>query len=184
MEKTRKAARPLGFGGVGERVRLVAVDADDTLWDCQGHFERVERELCALLSKYAPAVEVARELARVERSNVPLTGYGATAFTLSMVEAAVGVSGGRVGGAEIERILGLGRRLMELPAEPLPGVEDTLRRLRGAGPTPRASRWRRRRSSAARGCSGGWTRWSWWATRRWGRRAGCAAASVSARTSC
>lgn len=133
MEKSWKAARPLGFGGVGERVRLVAVDADDTLWDCQGHFERVERELCALLSKYAPAVEVARELARVERRNVPLTGYGATAFTLSMVEAAIGMSGGRVGGVEIERILGLGRRLMELPAEPLPGVEDTLRRLRGAG---------------------------------------------------
>lgn len=133
MTETQRAARPLGLGGVGDRIKLVAVDADDTLWDCQGWFQGAERELCALLSKYVPEEEVARELAEVERRNVPLTGYGATAFTLSMVEAAVRVSRGRVSGVEIERILELGRRLMELPAEPLPGVEATLRRLRRDG---------------------------------------------------
>ena len=109
----------MGQDGVGDSVGLVAFDADDTLWDCQGAFCAVEHALAKLLSPYAEADEVLRVLAATERRNMPLTGYGAKAFTLSMVEAAVGVSRGCVGGEEIDEVLRLGRRLMELPAMPV-----------------------------------------------------------------
>lgn len=130
MKTNDRRKAPLGQGGVGDSVGLVAFDADDTLWDCQGAFCAVEHALAKLLSPYAEADEVLRVLAATERRNMPLTGYGAKAFTLSMVEAAVGVSRGCVGGEEIDEVLRLGRRLMELPATPLPGVEATLRRVR------------------------------------------------------
>lgn len=128
MKTNDRRKAPLGQGGVGDSVGLVAFDADDTLWDCQGAFCAVEHALAELLSPYAEADEVLRVLAATERRNMPLTGYGAKAFTLSMVEAAVGVSRGCVGGEEIDEVLRLGRRLMELPATPLPGVEATPRR--------------------------------------------------------
>lgn len=121
---------PLGAGGVGDRVSLVAIDADDTLWDCQTHFDRAQRELARLLAPYATADDVERELDRTERRRVPLTGYGANAFTLSMVETAVSVTRGRATAQEIDRVLALGRDLLRVPADPLPGVRDTLERLR------------------------------------------------------
>lgn len=132
MKTNDRICAPLGSDGVGAEVGLVAFDADDTLWDCQGAFCAVERALADLLSPYAPADEVLRVLAATERCNMPLTGYGAKAFTLSMVEAAISVSRGCVRGEEIGKVLRIGRRLMELPATPLPGVETTLRRVREA----------------------------------------------------
>ena len=151
MKTNDRRNAPFGQGGVGDSVGLVAFDADDTLWDCQGAFCAVEHALAELLSPYAEADEVLRVLAATERRNMPLTGYGAKAFTLSMVEAAVGVSRGRVGGEEIDEVLRLGRRLMELPATPLPGVEATLRRVREVVSCPASATPRR------------WTACSWWA---------------------
>ena len=130
MKTNDRRKPPLGQGGVGDSVGLVAFDADDTLWDCQGAFCAVEHALAELLSPYAEADEVLRVLAATERRNMPLTGYGAKAFTLSMVAAAGGVGRGCVGGEGVGEVLRLGRRLMELPATPLPGVEATLRRVR------------------------------------------------------
>ena len=62
-----------------------------------------------------------------------LLGYGCKAFVLSLIENAVAVSGGRVGGGVIGELLRLGKRLLELPATPLPGVEETLARLHERG---------------------------------------------------
>lgn len=56
----------MGQGGVGDSVGLVAFDADDTLWDCQGAFCAVEHALAKLLSPYADADEVLRVLATAE----------------------------------------------------------------------------------------------------------------------
>ena len=34
-------------------IRVVAFDADDTLWDCQSWFDEVEHKCCDLLSPWA-----------------------------------------------------------------------------------------------------------------------------------
>lgn len=115
------------------RARLVIFDADDTLWDCQGHFRSAEDELCRLLSPWASARQVREELLATERRNVPVTGFGSKAFTLSLVETAVRVSRGRVCSPAIAAIMELGRGLFSLPATPLPGVRAVLERLRGRG---------------------------------------------------
>lgn len=107
-------------------IKVIAFDADDTLWDCQSHFAAAERRYCALLEQYGTEAEVSAALFRTETSNMPLLGYGCKAFTLSLVENAVAVSGGRVGGSVIGEIVGLGKGLLNIPATPLPGVEHTL----------------------------------------------------------
>lgn len=111
-------------------LRLLAFDADDTLWDCQGHFDAVEHDYCRLLSAYGEAAAISESLFATETANMADLGYGSKAFTISLVENAIKVSRGQVTTTEIMRIIGLGKSLLRLPATPLPGVADTLRTLR------------------------------------------------------
>jgi len=110
------------------RWKVIAFDADDTLWDCQSHFERVEQQLYALIAPYCD--DPARELFETESSNMADLGYGCKAFTLSVVETALRVGGSHLESQQIAGLLAAGKQLLRLPATPLPGVEPTLGRLR------------------------------------------------------
>ncbi len=107
-------------------VDVVGLDADDTLWHSQTVFEVAEARFAGLLGAFAEPASVADALRETERRNLGVYGYGAKGFTLSMVETALRVSGGRVGTAAVADILAAGRALMEHPVEPLPGVRDAL----------------------------------------------------------
>lgn len=113
------------------QVRLLAFDADDTLWDCQNHFDRVEEEYAEILEPYRSEGQPApREaLFEVESRNMPLLGYGCKAFAISLIENAIEYSRHRISASEMARIIELGKVLLNLPATPLEGVEDTLREL-------------------------------------------------------
>lgn len=114
-------------------VKVVAFDADDTLWDCQTHFERVTDECCELLAPWADAETVRRRLFETEQRNMELLGYGTKAFTLSLIENAIAVSGGQLTGKTVGKLLQLGHRLLLMPARPLPEVAETLEKLYEAG---------------------------------------------------
>ncbi len=114
-------------------IKVVAFDADDTLWDCQSHFNEVERQYCQILAPYADAETVSSELFKTECKNMPVTGYGSKAFTLSLVENAVNISHGKISAYDLLRIQELGVSLLNIPATPLPEVEDTLRQLKANG---------------------------------------------------
>ena len=58
-------------------IKVIAFDADDTLWDCQSWFDDVERRCCALLRPWATAREVSEGLFATEHQNLPLTEEGA-----------------------------------------------------------------------------------------------------------
>ena len=111
-------------------IKLLAIDADDTLWDCQSHFVRVEQEYCRMLADYADKLTVSKELFKVETANMAELGYGCKAFTLSLVENAVKISQGRIPASLLLQIQDLGRSLLRLPATPLPEVRETLEQLR------------------------------------------------------
>ena len=113
-----------------QTIKLIAFDADDTLWDCQTHFDEVEKTYCELLTPYADADTVSSSLFATESRNMAELGYGCKAFTISLVENAVKVSRGRISATELLRVQELGRSLLRLPATPLPGVERTLKTIR------------------------------------------------------
>lgn len=117
------------FAAMNQRtddIKVLAFDADDTLWDCQSWFDDVERRCCELLSPWAEARDVSRGLVETERRNLSLTGYGTKAFTLSLVENAVSVTRGQVTGDVVGKLLELGKELLHFPTTPLPEVQQTL----------------------------------------------------------
>ena len=110
-----------------DKVRIIAFDADDTLWDCQSHFEEVENMLYNIIGPYC--MDPKHELFVTESNNMEDLGYGCKAFTISVMETALRVCGNDLSATQLSELLEAGKHLLQLPATPLPGVEETLQRL-------------------------------------------------------
>ena len=108
--------------------KVIAFDADDTLWDCQSHFEAVEEHLYALIAPYCENPKL--ELFNTESGNMADLGYGCKAFTISILETAMRVAGNDLSITALNDLLKDCKRLLHLPATPLPEVEETLEALR------------------------------------------------------
>lgn len=111
-----------------EKIKVIAFDADDTLWDCQGFFEEVENHLYRLIAPYCDNPK--QELFKTESGNMADLGYGCKAFTISILETAMRVAGDHLSITTLEELLTDCKRLLHLPATPLSGVEETLKELR------------------------------------------------------
>ena len=75
----------------------LAFDADDTLWHSEDGFHAAEVVFYELLTPYTPVgIDIKAALTATERANLHTYGYGVKAFGLSMVEAAITISQGRV----------------------------------------------------------------------------------------
>ncbi|HUR10500.1 MAG TPA: HAD family hydrolase [Flavitalea sp.] len=111
-------------------IKVIAFDADDTLWVNEPYFQEAENKFCGLLEDYLPHHSVKKELLKVEIRNLPLYGYGIKGFTLSMIETALGVSANNLSIAAITEILQYGKELLEHPIELLDGIEETLQALK------------------------------------------------------
>ena len=115
-------------------IKLICLDADDTLWHNMRHFHETEDALIDMLRPFAQ-VDVTRErMIACEIRNLPLYGYGAKGFTLSMIETAVEVAGDRLSAGMIAGILAAGRALLAHPVLLFDGVQDTLERLAHIAP--------------------------------------------------
>ena len=112
-----------------EHIKLLAIDADDTLWDNQTHFDTAQDRYCQLLRPWADEQTVRDSLYKVEFRAMPLTGYGTKAFTLSMVENAIAMTHGQVPADVIQQIVNLGMDILNMPVDPFPGVRETLAQL-------------------------------------------------------
>ena len=111
-----------------EKIKVIAFDADDTLWDCQGYFEEVEEHLYSLIAPYCENPK--QELFKTESGNMADLGYGCKAFTISILETAMRVAGNDLTVCQLDDLLQDCKRLLHLPATPLSGVEQTLKTLR------------------------------------------------------
>jgi putative hydrolase of the HAD superfamily len=108
--------------------KVIAFDADDTLWDCQSHFEEVEQHLYSLIAPYCE--DPKQELFQTESGNMADLGYGCKAFTISILETAMRVAGNDLSISQLKDLLAHCKQLLHLPATPLPSVEETLKVLR------------------------------------------------------
>jgi putative hydrolase of the HAD superfamily len=107
---------------------MVGFDADDTLWNSEIYFQRAHAEFEKILGGYIDVsdVRVHDRLLNTERVNIQLFGYGAKGMTLSMVETAVALTDARITGADIHRIVDLGKGILRQPVELLPGVRNAV----------------------------------------------------------
>ncbi|WP_145205123.1 HAD family hydrolase [Sphingobium sp. B2] len=107
-------------------IKLICLDADDTLWHNMRHFNATEEALVAMLQPFADA-DIARDtLNACEGRNLKLYGYGAKGFTLSMIETAAELAGDQISKSMIEDILAAGRALLAHPVDLFDDVADTL----------------------------------------------------------
>jgi putative hydrolase of the HAD superfamily len=112
------------------RLKVIAFDADDTLWHNEHYFQEVERKFCAMLEEYLPQHTVERELLQTEMKNVSLYGYGIKSFILSMIETAIRISDKTIQVSVVERIILLGREMLDKPIEKMDAVDDVLHLLK------------------------------------------------------
>src|ERR1700750_1772455 len=111
-------------------IKVIAFDADDTLWVNEPYFRKTEERFYALLEGYLTTHNLERELLRTEIDNLSLYGYGVKGFILSMIETALKVSDNNIGIEIIEKILQMGKDLLEEPIELLDDIEVVLAALK------------------------------------------------------
>lgn len=112
-------------------IKVIAFDADDTLWVNEPYFRESEMEFCNLLKNGMSIEELTEELFATEIGNIPLYGYGTKAFVLSMIETSLKITKGNVSSEKIQAIISLGKQQMNKPIELLDGVVEVLENLQG-----------------------------------------------------
>jgi putative hydrolase of the HAD superfamily len=112
-------------------IKVIAFDADDTLWHNESYFQETEKKFCVLLENYLPQHTVARELLQTEIKNISLYGYGIKAFMLSMIETAIRITDKSIPNEAIEKIIEYGQELLNKPVDLMDGVEEVLQQLKG-----------------------------------------------------
>jgi putative hydrolase of the HAD superfamily len=109
---------------------LIAFDADDTLWYNERLYLQTQASLAALLEGYGVARRTLDErLYQTESRNIQVFGYGIKSFTLSMIESAVELTGGKLSAPDVLAIIGLARAQLNAPVELLEHVGVTVPRL-------------------------------------------------------
>ena len=113
------------------KLKVIAFDADDTLFINEPYFEEAEKKFCVLMQDYLTHQGLSQALFTTQINNLPLYGYGIKGYILSMIEAAIAISNGTISVDFIKKITEIGKDLIEKPIELLDGVETTLQALQG-----------------------------------------------------
>jgi putative hydrolase of the HAD superfamily len=114
-----------------KNLKVIAFDADDTLFINETYFAETEQKFCGLMEDYLSHQSISKELFKMEIDNLKLYGYGIKGYILSMIEAAMRISNNTLPIEIIEKILQYGKELLEKPIVLLEGVEETLAALHG-----------------------------------------------------
>ena len=108
---------------------MVGFDADDTLWKSEDYYREAQATFERIVGAYVDLGDVGARLYAVEKRNLALFGYGVKGMLLSMVEAAVEITEARISAADLHRIVGLGKSLLQHPVELLPGVRAAVQQV-------------------------------------------------------
>ena len=107
-------------------IRLIAFDADDTLWHNERIYRDAQERWTQLLIKYIPLDNYDAYLFQTELQNITDFGFGIKSFTLSMIQAAIELTQGRIKGDDILEIVSIAKQMLDTPTELLEGVRDTV----------------------------------------------------------
>lgn len=114
-----------------KNIKVIAFDADDTLWVNETYFREAEHEFAKLLASFETENKIDQELFKTEIRNLGMYGYGIKGFVLSMIECALELSNKNVQAHIIEKIINIGKEMLTKPIDLLSGVEEVLSSLFG-----------------------------------------------------
>ncbi|WP_345777600.1 HAD family hydrolase [Dyella sp. LX-1] len=109
-------------------IEWVGFDGDDTLWHSEGYYQDAHAQFEEIVGRYVDLANLRLHdrLLAVERRNIKLFGYGAKGMTLSLLEAAIEVTGSRISAADLHRIIGIGKHVLSHPVQLLPGIREAV----------------------------------------------------------
>jgi putative hydrolase of the HAD superfamily len=105
-------------------LQLVGFDGDDTLWHSEGYYRQANEAFAAIVGRHVDLADsdVHASMLATERRNLQIFGYGAKGMTLSMVETAIAITGGRISTGDLHRLVEIGKSVLQHPVELLPGI--------------------------------------------------------------
>ena len=108
---------------------LIAFDADDTLWHNETLYSITQDRFAELLAEYHDRASIDERLYATEMRNLATFGYGIKGFTLSMIETAIELTGGKLPASAIQQIIDLAKGMIHAPTELLDHVAEVIPRL-------------------------------------------------------
>ena len=111
---------------IHNNIKVIAFDADDTLWVNETYFREAESQFAKLLEQYETHNKIDQELFRTEIKNLSNYGYGIKGFILSMIECALELSNYQVSQKTIQAILSIGKEMLHKPIQLIDGIEEVL----------------------------------------------------------
>jgi len=116
---------------------LIAFDGDDTLWHNERSFRQARDRFLALLRAAGVRLGVDAidaHINQTEVANIEYFGYGVSSFTMSLMEAAIELTRGRITGAALREVIALAKAMMTEPIELFPAVRETVNDLAATWP--------------------------------------------------
>lgn len=114
---------------VFQNIKVIAFDADDTLWENEPYFQDAQREFGEIVRQWIHPDDVVTEHYKTEIRNIPIYGYGIKGFTLSLIETAMHLSDERITAKQIKSIIEIGKRMHNHPVNLIDEVEEVLQTL-------------------------------------------------------
>lgn len=110
-------------------VDLIAFDADDTLWHNERSYRDARARFLRLLAdagvELGPA-EIDAHVNRIEAANIHYYGYGVSSFVMSLLEAALDFTDGRIRGGDLRPVIALAKEMVTEDVELFEGVRGVL----------------------------------------------------------
>lgn len=107
-------------------VRVIGFDCDDTLWESESAYALTYQRVRQLLAHCVDPDVLETQLYAAERANLELYGYGAKAFTLSLIETALKLAGDDLTASDVRGLLDVGKEILAHPVELLAGAREAV----------------------------------------------------------
>jgi putative hydrolase of the HAD superfamily len=106
---------------------VLIIDGDDTLWENNIHFEQAIEDFIDFLDHSSLSREQVRaSLDEIERLNSRVHGYGSAAFARNLRQTYERLAERELRPDDLDHVMHLGRRILDVELALLPGVSDTL----------------------------------------------------------
>lgn len=108
---------------------LIGFDADDTLWHNERSYRDARARYVRLLADAGVDLDpsdIDTHVNRIEVANIQYYGYGVSSFVLSLLEAAMDLTDGRISGRDLRPVIALAKEMVSEDVELFDGVRGVL----------------------------------------------------------
>lgn len=124
-----KQVNPIPQKKLDIRGKIIAFDADDTLWHNEINFRNAEREFAQAMLPFCNPEEAVAHLMAVEGRNIPTLGYGTKTFIIALAEAAMELGGENMPNSKIREVIEIGKKTVCPQVELYPYAKEVLEML-------------------------------------------------------